>query len=60
MVVSEESLGFSSEDWVSPGVEGPVENEGEGEGVRFASRGLGGITRRFGASIKRGRSGKCG
>ena len=41
---------------MSPGVEGVVEIEGDGEGASFASRGVGGITRRFGVSIKRGRS----
>jgi hypothetical protein len=56
MVVSEESLGLSSEDCVSPGVEGMVVIEGDGEGASFASRGLGGTTRRFGVSIKRGRN----
>jgi hypothetical protein len=54
MVVSEEPLGFSSEDWVRPGVEGSVEVDGD-EGAGFGSRGLGGTTRRFGVSIKRGR-----
>jgi hypothetical protein len=39
---------------VSPGVDGTVETEGEGEGAGFALRGEGGSTRRFGVSIKRG------
>ena len=54
MVVSEESFGLSSEDWVSPGVDGAVEMEEEGEGAGFVSRGVGGTTMRFGVSIKRG------
>ncbi len=53
MVVSEELL-FSSEDCVSPGVDGAVklEGEGESEGVGFGMRGVGTPTR-FGSSIKR-------
>jgi hypothetical protein len=35
MVVSEELLRFSTEDRVSPGVDGTVETEGEGEGAGF-------------------------
>jgi hypothetical protein len=54
MVVSEESFGLSSEDWVSPGVDGAVEMEEDGEGAGFVSRGVGGTTMRFGVSIKRG------
>lgn len=54
MVVSEELLRFSSEDRVSPGVDGTVESEGEGEGAGFAWRGEEGTTTRFGVSIKRG------
>jgi hypothetical protein len=50
MVVSEESLGLSWEDWVRPGVEGTVEIDGD-EGADFASRGVGGTTRRLGVSI---------
>jgi hypothetical protein len=53
MVVSEEPLGFSSEDWVRPGVEGEIDGD---EGAGFGSKGLGGTTRRFGVSIKRGGS----
>jgi len=55
MVVSEEPLGLSSEDCVSPGVDGTVEYEGDGEDAGLASRGLGGMTTRFGVSIKRER-----
>lgn len=54
MVVSEESFGVSSEDWVRPGVDGAVEMEGDGEGASFASRGVGGTTMRFGVSIREG------
>lgn len=57
MVVSEESFGVSSEaeDWVSPGVDGAVEMEGDGEGASFVSRGVGGTTMRFGVSIRKGK-----
>jgi hypothetical protein len=54
IVVSEESFRLSSEDWVSPGVDGAVEMEEEGEGAGFASMGVAGTTMRFGVAIKRG------
>lgn len=38
---------------MSPGVDGAVEMEGDGDGTGLASRGVGGTTMRFGVSIKR-------
>lgn len=50
-MVSEELL-FSSEDWVSPGVDGAVQLEGEGES-EGVTRGVGETPTIFGGSIKR-------
>jgi hypothetical protein len=38
---------------VSPGVDGAVETEEDGDGAGLVSRGVGGTTMRFGVSIKR-------